>query len=114
MSRSEYLCQWRKKNPEKTRQHKRNYYSIHKEHEQEKSNQRYFKSNNKKFYLKQHFCVECWDFVYWDHDHFITPKRIRYSREPLPEYKEEYERKQEKFMESVIDLYAYLREKSAL
>lgn len=45
-SRKEYLKQWRLNNPEKVREHKRNYYSKHEEQERERARKLYHKNKN--------------------------------------------------------------------
>ena len=93
MNRSEYLKEWRKKNPDKVRQHKKNYYSKHKEHEREKASERYFRGLDQKYGLKMYYCMKCGKGVHWNHHHFSPPKQARYNHKCiLPEYKEENDR----------------------
>ena len=104
-SRSTYLREWRKKNPEKVRKYKKNYYKKHSEHESMKARQRYYKQCDWKYELQQHYCHRCDSFVYWDHEHFNYPMHRRYNhRRLLPKYKELINQWKEEF-------YRYLSKK---
>jgi len=110
LSRKDYLREWRKKNPENVKQHKRNYYSKNKEKERRKSSERYFRGFERMFGLRYHYCTTCNSDVHWNHEHFDPPKVMRYNHKViLPEYKEEYRRRQDMEYEFMSKLFSFVR-----
>lgn len=78
-SRSNYLKEWRKRNPDKVRQHKRNYRVKHREHINKHQREKYHAYYSKICELRWYHCSVCdrWD-VHWNHEHFVKPKLVRY------------------------------------